>query len=101
LSIVERLRGVSFVWRPRARTPEEDKAELPTIAPPPGRHFGLIAQEVEKVAPEAVVGPASANGYYGLDEASLVPVLIEAVKAEQAEIGKLQDEVARLESKKR
>ncbi len=42
-----------------------------------GRQIGLIAQNVEKVVPEAV---SEQNGYKGVDYAKLVPVLIEAIK---------------------
>src|SRR5579859_7371547 len=49
---------------------------------------------VEAVAPEAVVRPAKGSSeIYGLKEASLVPILVEAIKAQQAEIKQLQADV--------
>jgi len=47
--------------------------------------LGFIAQEVEKVAPEAVTAPKKgASDLYSLKESELVPFLIEAVKEQQA-----------------
>lgn len=49
----------------------------------PGRQMGLLAQNVEKVAPEAV---NEKDGYKGVDYARLVPLLIEAIKELKKEI---------------
>ncbi len=43
----------------------------------PGRQIGLLAQNVEKVIPEAV---GEKDGYKGVDYARLVPLLIESIK---------------------
>jgi trimeric autotransporter adhesin len=43
----------------------------------PGRQIGLLAQNVEKVIPEAV---NEKDGYKGVDYARLVPLLIEVIK---------------------
>jgi hypothetical protein len=48
-----------------------------------GRQIGLIAQNVEKIIPEAV---NEKDGYKGVDYARLVPLLIEAIKELQKEI---------------
>jgi hypothetical protein len=55
----------------------------------PGRQMGLIAQEVEKVIPEAV---HDNNGYKGVDYARLVPLLIESIKALKKEIDILKSQ---------
>jgi hypothetical protein len=49
----------------------------------PGRQMGLLAQNVEKVVPEAV---NEKDGYKGVDYARLVPLLIEAIKEQQTQI---------------
>lgn len=49
----------------------------------PGRQMGLLAQNVEKIVPEAV---SEANGYKGVDYARLVPLLIESIKELKREI---------------
>jgi hypothetical protein len=53
----------------------------------PGRQMGLIAQNVEKVIPEAV---SEMDGYKGVDYARLVPLLIESIKELQKEIEELK-----------
>ena len=60
----------------------------------PQEHFdsavqlGLVAQDVEKVVPEVVTtGP---DGFKAIDYAKLVPLLIESIKQQQAEIEKLK-----------
>ena len=97
LDMVERLRGVRFDWRaPEAREVGKD-LKLPVGEP----QIGFIAQEVETVAPEAVSKPkADADGVYGVKVDNLVPILVEAVKEQQAEIKELRAEVAALRDKR-
>lgn len=72
LEKVRWLNGVSFDW-------DQDKiASLPFVGPKPGKDIGLIAQDVEKVFPEAVM--LREDGYRAVDYSRLVPVLIEAIK---------------------
>ena len=54
----------------------------------PGRQIGLIAQEVEKVVPEIV--RTGEDGFKAVSYEKLVPMLIEAVKAQQVQIEALQ-----------
>ena len=56
-----------------------------------GRQIGLLAQNVEKVFPEAV---NEINGYKGVDYARLVPLLIEAIKEQQRQIDELKRQVS-------
>ncbi|MFA6158640.1 MAG: tail fiber domain-containing protein [Candidatus Paceibacterota bacterium] len=75
LATVLGLRGVSFTWKKGGQ-----------------KDFGVIAQEVEKVIPEAVhinVGTGLKSVEYG----NLVGVLIEAIKAQQVEIDALKARV--------
>lgn len=53
----------------------------------PGRQMGLLAQNVEKIVPEAV---NEKEGYKGVDYARLVPLLIEAIKAQEKRIQELE-----------
>lgn len=53
----------------------------------PGRQIGLLAQNVEKIIPEAV---NEKDGYKGVDYARLVPLLIEAIKAQEKRIKELE-----------
>lgn len=52
-----------------------------------GRQIGLLAQNVEKIIPEAV---NEKDGYKGVDYARLVPLLIEAIKQQQKMIEEQQ-----------
>ncbi|MFN8253388.1 MAG: tail fiber domain-containing protein [Ferruginibacter sp.] len=61
----------------------------------PGRQIGLLAQNVEKIIPEAV---NELDGYKGVDYARLVPLLIESVKEQQQQIETLKKELAQLKS---
>jgi len=60
----------------------------------PSKHFdthlqvGLIAQEVEKVLPQAV--QTGADGYKAVDYARMVPLLVEGIKEQQHQIDELK-----------
>jgi hypothetical protein len=73
LDVVLALRGVSFTWR-RDEFPEKHLNDGPQI--------GFIAQEVEPVLPEVVT--TDHEGYKAIDYSELTPVLVEAIKAQQA-----------------
>jgi hypothetical protein len=81
LDRITRLRGVGFQW----------KHDPPTSA---AIHLGLLAQEVMEVVPE-VIGSGQ-DGHYLLDYSGLIPLLVEALKEQQAQITQLQAQVAAL-----
>lgn len=86
LDAVMRLRGVSFSWKAN---------EYGDMGLPDGRHFGVVAQEVEKVLPQVVIeGPAGVKAV-AYDE--IIPVLIEAIKAQQDQIEVLEARLSYLE----
>ncbi|RSK43791.1 tail fiber domain-containing protein [Hymenobacter rigui] len=60
------------------------------------RQVGLLAQEVEKIYPELV--STDAEGYKAVNYAQLTPVLIEALKEQQAQIAALQARAATAEA---
>ena len=74
LDKVMALQGVTYDWK------SDGTADI-----------GFIAQEVEKVVPQAVYGKS--DGEYGLDYGSLTSVLVEAVKEQQAQIEDLKAEL--------
>lgn len=78
LQAVLSMEGVTFDWR----------GDLPGAEK--GRQVGLIAQDVERSVPEAVI--ELENGYKGVRYANLVAVLVEATKAQQGEIESARDE---------
>jgi hypothetical protein len=79
LDTVNRLRGVSFDWKDSGK---------PSV--------GLIAEEVAKVVPEVVAYKDGAAA--GVNYASLVGVLVEAVKEQQKEVDSLKAEVQQLKT---
>lgn len=80
LDAVRRLTGVRWRWK------DADDAAAPGL--------GLIAQQVEQVFPEAVAtGP---EGLKGVNYGALVAPLVEAVKAQQAQIEALAAELQAL-----
>lgn len=85
LDKLSQLAGVSFTWRPGT-----EKAGQKDI--------GVIAQDVQKVAPEAV--HTDDKGYLSVDYAKLVPLLINAVNEQQKEIDDLKTQVAALQASK-
>ena len=66
------LNGVEFTWD------KEAIEKLENVGPKPDNDIGLIAQDVEKVFPQAVM--LRDDGYKAVDYSKLVPVLIEAIK---------------------
>ena len=88
LSKILNIEGISFDWK----TDEfKDKGF------PEGRHYGVVAQEVERVLPEVVKdGP---GGEKSVSYTEIVPVLIEAIKEQQKEIERLKTEVTELKTR--
>ena len=86
LSKVLQLRGISFVWR---------TDEYADRGFPEGRHYGVLAQEVEQVLPEVV--REGSDGDKAVAYAELIPVLIESVKELKAENEALKQRIETLE----
>ena len=82
LTTLQKLRGVNYTWK---------QEEFPEHQFPSGQQVGLIAQEVEKVVPGVVT--TGEDGYKSVDYAKLVPLLIEAVKAQQRQIDELKEQL--------
>ncbi|MBI5103195.1 MAG: tail fiber domain-containing protein [Nitrospirae bacterium] len=79
------LDGVSYEWK----TDEYKEKGFPD-----GRHYGFIAQDIEKVLPEVIRdGPEDEKA---VAYAEIIPVLIEAIKEQQKAIEKLKSDLARL-----
>lgn len=66
------LNGVSYNWR---------VDEFPQFKLSDGRELGVIAQDIQKIFPEVV--NTDDEGYLSVEYSHLVPVLIEAIKAQQ------------------
>ena len=92
LALVEQLRPVRYDWLPVDKRVVGKDLRLAT-----DRHqIGFMAQEVEKVVPEAVTEPAKGGDAYSMNEAALIPVLTKAIQEQQDEIKRAQAEIADL-----
>lgn len=76
---IHKLSAIRFDWR-REEFPERNFS--------PDNQIGLIAQEVQKVVPEAV--QENADGYLSVDYSRLVPLLVGSIKDQQTQIESLQ-----------
>jgi trimeric autotransporter adhesin len=85
LEKVLNLNGLSYEWK------IDEYAEKNF---PAGRHYGVIAQEIEKVLPEVV--NTDAKGDKSVAYSEIIPVLIEAIKEQQKIIVKQQEELKEL-----
>ena len=82
--MLEAIRGVYFDWT--ADHIEKRGGEDGYFV---RKHdIGVIAQEVEKILPEIVA--TRADGFKAVKYEKIVPLLIEAIKAQQAEIEQMK-----------
>ena len=84
LSLLSSIRGITFEWKNQTDS---------------SRHYGFIAQELEKVIPEAV--SVDADGYKSVSKESLIPILVQAVQEQQKIIDELKTEAVRLKDELR
>jgi len=80
LEKILKIRGVNFDWRDG----EENQ-------------IGFIAQEIEPVIPELIVG--SGDDYKGVLYGNLTALLVEAIKEQQVQINTLEQRLAEIESR--
>lgn len=80
------LQGVNYSY---------DAATHPELGLSTEPQVGFIAQELEQVYPELVV--TRDNGFKAVNYAQLVPVLVEAIKQQQAMIEELQQHMNELQ----
>ena len=79
IETINKLEGVTFNWK------TNQEADI-----------GFIAQDVEKVLPELV--KTNEYGIKGVKYANIVPVLVEAVKAQEKKIEELEARLEKLEN---
>ena len=82
LNIINNLSGKTYSWK---------KTDFPEINFSDKQQYGLIAQEVEKVIPD--IAYKSEIGEYSINYIAIIPILIEAVKQQQAQIVDLQEKI--------
>ena len=95
ISKIKQLNGLTFNWNDKGvelsnNMKDKDKREV-----------GLLAQDVEKILPEAVqVWDEENNDYKSVLYDRLVPLLVEGMKEQQEQIEKLQERVNKLDGDK-
>lgn len=77
---INSLKGVNFKWNKLSSQHKSGTSDI-----------GVIAQDVQKVAPEAV--KEDPNGYLSVNYYKLIPLLIQSIKEQQKEIDSLKDSV--------
>ncbi|GAA4449149.1 tail fiber domain-containing protein [Rurimicrobium arvi] len=79
LEKISKLNGVTYNW---------DNSFDPSIETNGAQQIGFLAQDVQKVIPEATV--VNERGIYGISYDMIIPVLTEAIKEQQAQIEELK-----------
>ena len=82
LEKVEQLRGVTFDWK--------DDVEEKGFIPYAKHETGVIAQDVQKVIPDAAVPAPFEENYLTVKHEKIIPLLIEAIKELKAEVESLK-----------
>ena len=82
---ITKMRGVTFEWKNDKKMGK-------------GKRIGLIAQEVEKIAPEVVSHPK--DGMLSIRYRDLTGLFVEAIKEQQDQIKTLEKKIKKLEGKK-
>ena len=80
LALTRQLQGVRFQWK---------DSGAPAL--------GFIAEEEEKVLPEVVTHDAESGAVRAVNYSAVVPVLVEALKAQQAMVDAQQQRIEELE----
>jgi hypothetical protein len=88
---VKALNGVIYTWNDTAY-----EKGLKTYADDKAPEAGLLAQEVQKVLPEVVVPAPFDKEYLTIKYERVVPLLVEAIKEQQAQIDAQATEIAEL-----
>lgn len=86
LARIQLLNGVYYHW---------DQDKFPDYAFSDQRQIGIIAQELESIFPEMV--HTDSDGYKTVDYSRMTPVLLEAIKEQQAQISSQQQQIDQLQ----
>jgi hypothetical protein len=81
LDVIRKLRPVSYYWK----EPKDDGMQ--------GRQYGFIAQEVQKVLPDAVLTMNNDEKTLGLKYDDIIPILTKAVQEQDKHIQTTNDDV--------
>ena len=90
LEKIDKLRGVTFDWK--------DDVEEKGFIPYAKHETGVIAQDVQKVIPDAAVPAPFDENYLTVKPEKITPLLIECIKELKAEVQLLKTRVQELEN---
>jgi len=98
LPIINQLQGVRYTFMDNVELPNSrDENGKPIMRNfPKGTQVGLIAQDVEKVLPEVV--NTDDDGYKAIAYQNIVPLLIEGIKEQQAQITLMNAKIEELQN---
>ncbi|MBN2263638.1 MAG: tail fiber domain-containing protein, partial [Prolixibacteraceae bacterium] len=97
LAKVQQLNGIIFDYIPEASDSIGSAEEKEKKVALKKNKQGFIAQEVKEIVPEAVVYEKESDLYY-IDYNAIIPLLVEAMKEQQATIEALETRLEKLES---
>ncbi|HPR60747.1 MAG TPA: tail fiber domain-containing protein, partial [Prolixibacteraceae bacterium] len=97
LAKVQQLNGIIFDYIPEASDSIGSAEEKEKKAALKKNKQGFIAQEVKEIVPEAVVYEKECDLHY-IDYNAIIPLLVEAMKEQQATIEALEARLEKLES---
>ena len=102
LNKVMRLRPIRYQWQQQHETTKNDTAtmSIPYFTEDTDfkrEHYGFIADEVKKLFPELV--KEDENGQQSVNYVEIIPLLIEALNAQQKQITSLQQQIYELRIK--
>ena len=113
------FRGITFNWKPVTRSYVTDSTSIPpdTSSSDSGfanldsfgstarssfdtlPHYGFVAQEVEDSFPNSGIAMQMPTGIHAVAYTEVIPILVEAVKAQQAEIASISESYSSCGSK--
>lgn len=89
LDKIAQIEGVEFDWK------EISDEERKYVHGNHGHDIGVIAQQIEKILPEAV--QTRENGYKAVDYKKIIPLLIETIKELNHKVDSQEERLSRLE----
>jgi hypothetical protein len=85
---IDQISGVEFIWNDDVVAKEMQNTRSSYFR---ANDVGVIAQEIERVLPQAVVDRN--DGYKGVNYEKIVPLLIQAIKEQQKDISEIREMV--------
>ncbi|MBN2805685.1 MAG: tail fiber domain-containing protein [Prolixibacteraceae bacterium] len=98
LDKILKLEGKKYDYIPESSDTIGTEKEKAQKAKMKKDRLGFIAQEVKEIIPEAVVYEEDEDLYY-LEYNAIIPVIVEAIKAQQTQIDQMSEEIEKLSQK--